>query len=1592
MTSSPPPPPPPPPPDFRETAGALLSQNTEGAPNTTQNLAGTLAYIRQEATTSHQKGAYFEELVRRVLMIDPTYNHNFTKVQRFSDWARRKNRDATDLGVDLVGTGHQGEVWAIQCKCYDPDSVIPKSGVDSFLAESSKNPFTHRMLVHTAKFGPNTSKIIINQSPRVTVVDFMEVATNFSFPDPGKLNFNDLKFTRQKRIPRDYQKEALQKIKKGFRTDDQGQCIMACGTGKTLVGLHTAENFGKGARILYLVPSISLFAQTMREWAADKNIPHRYLGICSDPSAGKKGRNPDNTFEDAPIEELAVPVTTDPRKVRELLENPAPDKLNITFCTYQSLNLVATAIKNSKKNISFALAICDEAHRTAGKAGSEFTLIHNKDAIPAAKRLFMTATPRIFASSSTETDSISMDDRKKFGHVFYRLSFGEAIDKGYLCDYKIITFGIREDCVTEDHQKLLDSSKKGEIKLSDTASILGCWQALKDPTDQAKKGEAPTPLRKAIAFCGTIANSRRLQAWLGPMVKQIEPAAGEKLEIRHIDGTVNAFNRKIDIEWLGQSEASNNICKVLSNARCLTEGVDVPALDAVLFMTSKKSKRDIVQSVGRVMRKSPGKTDGYVIVPVAVTAGTTPEEALEKSDRFQVLWDVVSALRSHDERLAHDIEMLRMNGTSDRILVNLPGDYLPPTSFDIPPEMIHAKLVEKCGDRKYWKQWAEDISKDYSHIQLRIRSLLGDPRNQELQEHFNDFISDLRENINDSVSEEEAASMLAQHILTAPVFEALFEEYSFAEKNPISKSLSELARHFNEFGLAMELRDMESFYRSVRNQVRGLETVDDKQKILKDLYENFFKNALKDESKFLGVVYTPNEIVDFILHSVNDAMKREFGRTLSDENVNILDPFTGTGTFWVQLMKSGLIKKEDLKRKYLREMYANEYTLLAYYIACVNIEMVWHSIMQEKEYTPFKNISLTDTFALTDDSSTPPQFTDFLEENNARLKRQKETPVTAIVGNPPWGSKNKTSDYRALSKRIDATYKAEMLKATNDTKHHLLDRYKLAIRWASDRIGENGVVGFITNGGWLEKSSDSGIRACLKKEFSSVHIMNLRGDGYKAMKGIKTEGENVFPGIKTGSAIIILIKNAIRKNEEGTIFYYETPDNMKRLAKLDLLKRSRSILEMSASQTITPTKNHQWFNSGSSWPKNWVPVISKEGKSGKAHNVIFRLYSNGYLTGQDENLYDFSKPQIKRKAKRLVSGYSSAVQDLKQQKGVSEEIAKRHSAGIVWNDGIRRKLLQQKAVKFAKKKIVKCNYRPFVKMYFYKENDIIARRYQMQNIFPDDMESQQSENTIICISTSGAFSVLAANHDTDFHFFSEFQCLPRWDYSGLGDQETPTLLDTPVSARKDNITGFAIQQFQNFYRNPKITGDDIFAYVYGVLHSPHYRARFKNNLDLNREFPRVPFAPDFCRFVEVGKTLMDLHLNYETGPRYSLGLKFSTGKDISALCFTNKSQTLDPKPDLPPNPDGTRDLIINPDVILKGIPEKAFDYTLNGRSSVKWLMVQYRIGRPGANGPARDPNAWYKTPEEILAAYERIVHLSLETVKIVESLPDPMER
>lgn len=1666
--------------------------------------------------TEKEKGTKYEAACIYFLKSDPYWSDYFSRVgslEQACGWDDCPIHDTKDIGIDLVAQERlSGDWWAIQCKCYDSTKALPKAVCDSFFSRvlTDDSIVGYAIMTSAAGMGKNLAKLIANSS--CMFIDTAKMAASnidwTTFIEGGQ------SVKRETYDPRPHQEEAIACIEAKFADHDRCKAVMACGTGKTLMSLRLTEDWMQDCpgTILFCAPSISLVGQSMREWMAQARVPLSPLVVCSDSRASRR--------EDAlpmTLMDFEYPATTDPESLWRsyaVCRRSNPDGLVVIFSTYQSIDVIHEA--QALGIPDFNLIICDEAHRTTGNAmpgvditeASAFMKVHFDENVRAKKRLYMTATPRIYGESAKRKGAeddytiASMDDESIYGPTAYQIKFGEAVEKKLLTDYKVVVLTVQEDALGERVFVQGDEGVNARaLDPSDIGKIIGCWKGLIDhgesvPEDATGLGgmlvvddvdhialEA-SPLHRAVGFCTTINDSKTIaEAFAQTIEKYAEEGHDDlplKCELKHVDGNMPADVRSRNISWLG-GDVADDECRILTNARCLAEGIDVPNLDAVIFFNAKNSTVDVVQAVGRVMRRAEGKKFGYIILPIFVPAGMTPEEALDDNKVFSNVWSILQALRSHDERieakvnalaLKQEAEKNRGKGAADHkgwdeglpskeeqeaqkaaeiaLGVQMQLSLFPVERWE---KVVQTTLVKKCGTRIYWDEWAEDVAKIAQRHIDRIGALVRDDAG--IAAEFAVFLKGLRDSLNPGISEDEAVQMIAQHIITVPVFDALFGDFEFAKSNPVSIAidgfLATLAEHRIEEASDAEVLD--DVYASVRRRASAIQSDAARQQLIRDLYEKFFKVAFKATSEKMGVVYTPTEIIDYILRETDRVLRREFGKSLADDGVHILDPFAGTGSFMAHLIESDLIPDDKLEHKYRHEIHSNEILLLAYYIMTVNIEYAYHSRMGG-EYAPFEGAVLTDTFQMTEEGDTLDSAV--FSANSERVRRQNELPIRVIVGNPPYSvgqssanDNNQNEKYPTLDARIAETYVAETT-ATN--KNSLYDSYIRAFRWASDRISDRGIVCFVSNGGWIDGSSSNGFRRCFASEFNSVYVFNLKGN--QNTSDWRREGGKVFDaGAKIGVAITMLVKNP-DSSERGVIHYHDIGDFLSREEKLSII-RQFALGGSIGWDEIRPDKYGDWLNQRDDSFYDFAPMgITKR----KPPLGMFEIWSAGLKTQRDPWAWGFSKAGVERKMKRLIEGMDEEIQ-----------AASVGGRGVVydperfsWTRRMEDAARKGERLLYDGREVVLGSYRPFCKQWVYYDRVMNEMTYQQPRLFPlaesegkkaertyqqpnissktlekggAEMTYQQGslhclENRCIVYTGGAAMGALVTTTLPDLHFVGDSQCFPLYwyeekevgttlfdenDYVGTGGQTSlfgnGTSSTKKAYERHDAITDETLAVFREAYpqafdgpnrrtieqakadglshsvanseKRFEIAKVDIFYYVYGILHSPEYRKRFEANL--KKELPRIPLAEDFVAFCRAGRELAHLHLDYEEiEPWASIeedGDSVNPGRTEKMKFGKCKKSEENPK-----GQDMTV-LHVAENMTLRNIPVEVYDYVVNGRSAIGWLMDRYQVRKDKASGIVNDPNDYSDDPRYIVDLVERIATVSIRTMEIVRQLP-----
>ena len=1687
------------------------------------------------SATSKEKGDKFEAACVFFLKSDPFWSKFLSRVgtlEQALGWDDCPVHDVKDIGIDLMAQlAASGEWMAIQCKCYDTGKPLPKGVCDSFFAYALMHPGVDELMIMTSAAGPGSNLAKQLEDSSCMFVDTAKMAASNIDWTPF-ITGGGVGSKRLTHDPRPHQEEAIFAIEEAFAEHDRCKAIMACGTGKTLMSLRLAEDWMQGApgTLLFCAPSISLVGQSMREWMAQARVRMSSLVVCSDSKASRRDDSLPMSLMD-----FEYPATTNPESLLRAYEasrRANPDGLVVVFSTYQSIDVIRAA--QTMGVPEFDLVVCDEAHRTTGNAlpgvdpseASAFMKVHYNENVRAKKRLYMTATARIYGETAKRKGAeedytiASMDDEALYGPTAYQIKFGEAVEKKLLTDYKVVVLTVQEDALG---QGLLRADDEGvnarALDPSDIGKIIGCWKGLADH-GEAMPGDAmgldgmlvvddvgriaadAKPLHRAVGFCSTINDSKTITEAFAQTIEKYAEEGGDELplkcELRHVDGNMPADARSRNISWLG-GEVADDECRILTNARCLAEGIDVPNLDAVIFFNAKNSTVDVVQAVGRVMRRAEGKDYGYIILPIFVPAGMTPEEALDDSKVFANVWSILQALRSHDERIEAKVNALALqqeaeknkglgaadhDGWDDGLSIKAEQEAQKAAEIAQGVQMqlslypvqrwekaVRATLVKKCGTRIYWDEWAEDVAKIAQRHIDRIGALVRDDAG--IASEFAVFLKGLRDSLNPGITEDEAVQMIAQHIITVPVFDALFGDFEFAKSNPVSIAIDSFLATLSEHRIeeASDAEVLDDVYASVRRRAAAIQSDAARQQLIRDLYEKFFKVAFKATSEKMGVVYTPTEIIDYILRETDRVLEREFGKSLADDGVHILDPFAGTGSFMAHLIESDLIPDDKLEHKYRHEIHSNEILLLAYYIMTVNIEYAYHSRMGGG-YVPFEGAVLTDTFQMTEEGDTLDEAV--FSANSARVKRQNKLPIRVIVGNPPYSSGQKNADdanandsYPTLDAKLEESY---VKTSDSSNKRQLYDSYVRAFRWASDRLGDCGVIAFVSNAGWIRNSAFAGMRRAFEAEFDAIYVLDLKGN--MRASDWRREGGQIFgAGCQAPIAVTILVKSDI-EDKPARIYYHDIGDSLSRGEKLGLV-RDFSLYGGLQWEEIEPDAYGDWVDKRDESFYEFAPLAL--GKL-KVPMGVFSTYSLGIATGRDSWAWSYSAQKTMENMKGLIVRLNSEI-DRYAHSGAGckpEDFVEYDQSAISWNRNQLDDVKRGRRAEYGDWHVVEGMYRPFCRQYVYYCKQLTAMTYQQARLFPlaegersqgptnkpvldskdresstDEMEGKGGamtyqntghclENRVITISRTNrrAFSCFIVEVLPDLHVDPDgAQCFPLYwyeeqevgtslfdgsDYVGSGGQTSlfgnGATNTEKVYERHDAITDEALAVFREAYPQAfggpnhrtieqakadglsnaaanseqrfEIAKVDIFYYVYGILHSPEYRERFASNL--KKELPRIPLAEDFVAFCRAGRELAHLHLDYEEiEPWASIeedGDSVDPGKTVKMKFGKCKKSEENPK-----GQDMTV-LHVSENLTLRNIPLEAYDYVVNGRSAIGWLMDRYQVKKDKASGIVNDPNDYSDDPRYIVNLVKSVVTVSVRTMELVRQLPPLNER
>ena len=863
-----------------------------------------------------------------------------------------------------------------------------------------------------------------------------------------------------------------------------------------------------------------------------------------------------------------------------------------------------------------------------------------------------------------------------------------------------------------------------------------------------------------------------------------------------------------------------------------------------------------------------------------------------------------------------------------------------------------------------WQQAVEEFKTVVPALAESLLTLIAGERqnNRAFRQAFARFATLCREAINPNIADAAVEEMLIQHLLTERIFRRVFDNPDFVARNVIAREIEQVVQALTgqHFSRRAFFRPLDRFYRAIETTAATIDDYAEKQGFLNTVYENFFQGFSVNVADTHGIVYTPQPIVDFMVRSVEALLKKEFGRSLADDGVHVLDPFVGTGNFMLRVMRhlQEIGKLYCLPDKYAGELHCNEVMLLPYYIAAMNIEHEYYELTEQ--YAPFEGICLVDTFELAEDS----QLSLFVQENTQRVENQKEQDITVIIGNPPYNAgqinendNNKNRTYATMDKQIRETY-AKDSSAT--LKNSLYDPYVKAIRWAADRIGEEGVVAFVTNNSFIDGMSFDGMRKHLAEDFDALYILDLGGN---TRKGLAVSDSNVF-GIRVGVSINLFVKK--KGSTDARICYYRTDDLWDKKRKFNFLQE-RTHVGTIEWQTIQPDRRYTWLTEGLHAEfETFMPMGTKEAKAGQgeAVDVLFHIFSNGVKTNRDAWAYHFNHNALIENMNRMIRHYNAEVDRWKRrenQEANIDDFVISDNRKISWSGDLKQALKKEKTGYFTIDKVRQSLYRPFTKSNLYFDRLMNNSVYLFPSIFPT--AETEEENHVIWLKVGGDWPMfaLAVNKIPDLLPQGGSQCFPFYTYNEDG------------SNRRENITDWALAQFRRQYQDDTISKWDIFHYVYGLLHHPEYRARYQANL--KRDLPHIPICPDFWTFAKAGARLADIHVDYEQMPSHPLTIIETPGKPLNWRVEKMRLSR-----------DKTQ-IRYNEFLTLEGIPAQAFDYRLGNRSALEWVLDQYQVKVDKRSGIVNDPNR-ADDPRYIVNLMQKVIAVSVETVEIVESLPE----
>ncbi len=1500
-------------------------------------------------TTQHTLGKQLEEATAHYLSV--------VWGADVADWytyAKQNGLSGQDVGIDLV-VYKNGEAYAVQCKNWE--RTVGINDLLSFLHRAKKEGFKKAIIV-ADKISTRVEEEIKDFDLDVTFIKAADVKQYAN-------SYEESTIVKQKLTPLPHQQRAIEAVLKGFEKYDRGKLIMPPGTGKTYTSIKIAEELvGDKGWILFLAPSIALLDQTIREYHLKSTYQVNAYAVVSDNKVGKVNGKKKTEIDDDEnniidttnwhkLSLLSYPATT---TARELIKNLnfEPNKLNVIFATYQSLDVLIEA--HGLGLPEFELVICDEAHRTAGvrRKGAEesvFKKVHYNEHIKAKKRLYMTATPKIVeVKDSDEADQIAalynMNDPELFGSTFFEYTFMQATNDGVILPYTLLLLFVdrrKKKLLQKEFQEYLQQERALNV---DYATKL---KALEDFILGNAVDEKDRPIR-VKPKCGIIFTNRVKRAKeISKEYKRVI-SVSSKISIDYIEGLMSAYDKARLIKWLGEGKEDD--VHILANAKVLTEGIDVPALSFITFFDPKSSVVDVVQAVGRAVRKAPGKKRGYVILPILVNDDS--EETKEKIDKstFKIIWQVISALQSMDETLiakmralfidpkkekteetfeplqedkTEEVEESRENEIKLGILGGQSLELQELRNFIIPKIVKIFRLAHE-----FIADWTSEATK----LAKEIKGIL-EYETQQPESSVKAKIAQLREKLKAmfgyeelNIEDKKLIAIITQYIIAKPILDALF----FDKKSEVEKVLDSL---FDEFKYFVENNSerLQYFYQRATNKAKAIVNNDERQEFIRLLFTNFFNNVFKEVAKESGIAYTPIEVVNFAVYMTNELAKNHLRKTLGDEDVHIVDPFAGTGSFIASVID--MITPEEARAKVERgEIRAADIELLPYLILLKNIQDTLERKMDDPPL--FDDALWTDSLYFLSEEKAGLLDINPLKEH---AKKHKQKPIHIVVTNPPWRGFREDKENESevfipttIAKRIEETYMKYAIAMQIKGLGKYNDPYIQTLRILTDKVKE-GIVAMVVNNSFLTSKIGVGIRAALQREYDYIYIYDLKGNINNVLKGLgirEKEGENVFGSqTRLGVCVIWLIKDSKSQNKKAQIYYAEIGDGLTAKEKLRKLKSIVSnINESVAWQHIVPSEQYDWLNQCNS---NFY-------KYPELRKAIFNVFSNGIVTGQDYVLYDFSDLELLRKIQRYFD-----IEDLR------------------------------KHIKIA-------FHRPFVPMWVCHHKKTLGSICQTEVI---DINAP----IIATLYASNVTDLFATMYVCAKHLSGPQTMLYPLRTKSKGNEIfdiTNDSLNNEISI--PNINAEFLQKVRKALNIPNLTDEDLFYYIAGVIATPRYSEQYGNNLISSHH--RVPIfdSESFQRISAVGRKLGELQMLYQD---YMVGMVLKVWKD----------ESLRNLPEYPLHITGdagmdkviehirydSRDktFIINGVVKISGFPEVALEHRIGTLPVLKTVANRLQPRRDDKTGITLDPKL---TIGEMYNIMKKLTHYCVEADKIKKEL------